>query len=41
MLGRGEHGRKELGEVGKEVPAVVVRHPDEDVLHANLYHHLP
>ena len=37
MLGRGEHGGMALWEVVEEVPAVVVRHPDEDVLHASLY----
>ena len=32
-----ESGERELEEPGKEIQTVVVRHPDEDVFHANLY----
>ena len=32
-----KHGRRELEEVGEEVQAAAVRHPDNDVFHASLY----
>ena len=32
-----KRGRRELEEVGEEVQAAAVRHPDNDVFHASLY----